>query len=95
MIVKSYKNNLEYPLMGSKKVIQDSLLSLEKDSDDYLVLMIIKSLPLERQKLAGKQIKIYLKKINAHPRMKAFYVLKIKELISYERKLIKKGKNNE
>lgn len=59
-------------------------------SDDKLIELIVKHLPLKRRVLAGNQIRIYFKKIASHPGMRSEYIEKIKQLIIYEKNFNKK-----
>jgi hypothetical protein len=89
MAITSKKKSLEYPLLDVPED-QDSILARNLTSEDQLVSSIVKLFPLRRQRIAGNQIKIYLKKKDAHPEMGTFLISKIKQLILYEKKLMEK-----
>jgi len=63
---------------------------LEKISDEDLIRLIVRPIKSEQRcKKAARQIQIYFKKIASHPEMRSFLILKIKELVQYEKKGVK------
>ena len=83
MAVESTKSNFKAPIRYSE------VLS-ERTSDKEFIQLIVRPIKSEqRRKKAVRQIKIYFKKIKSHPEMRSFLILKIKELVQYEKKGVK------
>lgn len=87
MAVKSSKI-IEFDIMSEDGVREEQIILPSKFitlSDDMLIELIIKQLPLKRRYIARNQIKIYFNKIMSNPEMRLEYIRKIKQLVISEK----------
>ena len=67
---------------------QDALL--DHFTEDRLIQLIVMDFNPKRRIIATRQLKIYIKKLMSYPSMRPLYITKIKQLIQYEKTLVKK-----